>query len=93
LSIEAFSVPVGKGFFETLDDFSYIRPYDFQGKPSLFPFYVSNKLFTVEVHKKYKFWEHLFNEKRKKQFIPLPWRIVKIIVKNISPLGEFDVHF
>jgi hypothetical protein len=38
LSIEAFSFPVGKGFFETLDDFIYIRPYGFQGKPSLLPF-------------------------------------------------------
>jgi hypothetical protein len=81
LSMEVASFLAGKGVFETLDDFSYIRLYDFQGKPSLLPFYVSNKLFTIEVCKQYKFWAHFFNEKRKKQFIPLPWRIGEIIVK------------
>jgi hypothetical protein len=55
--------------------------------------YMSNKNFTVEVCKKYKFWAHVFNEKRKKQLIPLPWRIGEIVVKNISHLDEFIVHF
>jgi hypothetical protein len=35
----------------------------------------------------------LFNEKRKKQFIPLPWKIGEIFVKNISHLDEFTTQF
>jgi hypothetical protein len=67
LSIEVVSFLAGKGIFETLDDFSFIRLYGFEEKPSLLPFYVSNKLFVIEVCKQYKFWAHFFNEKRKKQ--------------------------
>jgi hypothetical protein len=45
-------------------------------------------IFFVEVCRQYKSWAHLFNEKRKKQFIPLPWKIREIIVKHISHLDE-----
>jgi hypothetical protein len=93
LSIEVVSFLVGKGVFKTLDDFSFIRLYGFQGKPSLLPFYVSDKLFTIEFCKQYKLWAHFFNKKRKKQFIPLPWRIGEITVKNISHLDELAIQF
>jgi hypothetical protein len=46
----------------------------------------------VEVCRKYKSWAHFFNEKRKKQFIPLPWKIGEIIVKHISHLDELAGH-
>jgi len=54
---------------------------------------VSDKFFIIEVCKQYKLWAHFFNEKRKKQFIPLPWKIGEIIVKNISHVDEFSNHF
>jgi hypothetical protein len=93
ISIEVVSFLAGKGVFETLDDFSFIRLYDFEEKPSLLPFYVSDKFFVIEVCKQYKFWAHFFNEKRKKKFIPLPWKIGEVIVKNISHLDEFAKYF
>jgi hypothetical protein len=77
LSLEAATFLVEKGIFETLEDFSFIRLYGFQGKPSLLPFYVSDKLFTIEVCKQYKYWAHFFNEKKKKAIHPFTlenWR-------------------
>ena len=47
-----------------------------------------DRLFIVETCKPYKFWAHIFNEKRKKQFIPLPWKIGEITMKSISHLDE-----
>jgi hypothetical protein len=40
-----------------------------------------------------QFWAHFFNEKRKKQFIPMPMRVGEINVKSISHLDEFFVYF
>jgi hypothetical protein len=54
---------------------------------------VLDKLFFVEFYKQYKSKEHFFNEKRKIQFIPLSWKIGKIIVKNISHLDKLASHF
>jgi hypothetical protein len=89
LSLEAASFLVEKGIFETLEEFNLLRLFGFQGKPFLLPFYVSDQLFVIEVCRQYKYWAHFFNEKRKKQFIPLPWRVGEIVVKHISHLDEF----
>jgi hypothetical protein len=47
----------------------------------------------VEVSKQYRSWLHFFLEKIKKQFIPLPWRIGEILLRSISNIDEFAVHF
>jgi len=75
LSLEAASSLSKKGVFETMEDFIFIRLYGFKGKPSLLPFFVSNRLFIVEVCKQYKYWVHFFNEKRKNKFIMLSWKV------------------
>jgi hypothetical protein len=59
----------------------------------LLPFYVFDILFIVEVCRQYKYWAHFFNEKRKKQFIPLPWKVGEMFVKNISHLDEYTIQF
>jgi hypothetical protein len=41
-------------------------------KPFLLPLYVSKKNFVVEDCIQYKTWDHFFNEKRKKKYIPFP---------------------
>jgi hypothetical protein len=56
------------------------------------PFYVSYKLFIEEMCKPYKTWAHFFNERRKNQFIPLPWKIGEFIVKHITHLDELVGH-
>jgi hypothetical protein len=36
---------------------------------------------------------HFFHEKRKKQFIPLPWKIGEFVLRNINKIDEFANHF
>jgi len=51
-----------------------MRLYGFEGKPSLLPFYVSKKIFTIEVCRKYKYWAHFFDENWRnynKEYFPL----------------------
>ena len=49
LSLETATFLSEKGIFETIEYFSFIRIYGFQGKPSLLPFYVFDKLSTERV--------------------------------------------
>jgi hypothetical protein len=93
LSLEVASFLTEKGIFETMEDFSVLRLFGFQGKPFFLPFYVSDRHFVIEVCRQYKYWAHFFNEKRKKQFIPFPWRVGEIVVKHISHLDEFAGQF
>jgi hypothetical protein len=76
-----------------MENFSVIRLYLSREKPSYFPYYVSDKIFVVEICKQYKFWAHFFNEKRKRQFIPLPWKIGEIMVKIITHINEISIQF
>jgi hypothetical protein len=85
LSLDVASFLAEKGFFETLEEFSLLRLFKFQGKPLLLPFHVFVQLFIIEVCRQYKYWAHFFNEKRKKQYIPLIWRVGEIVA-NISPI-------
>jgi len=45
------------------------------------------------VARKYNLWLHFFHEKRKKQFIPLPWNIGEFIFININKIDEFANRF
>jgi hypothetical protein len=36
---------------------------------------------------------HVFHEKRKKQFIPLPWKVGDFIFINMNKIDEFASHF
>jgi hypothetical protein len=45
------------------------------------------------VARQYNFWLHFSQEKRKKQFIPLPWKIGDFIFRNINKIDEFASHF
>jgi hypothetical protein len=42
--------------------------------------------------RKYKNWAHFFYDKRKKQFIPLSWKIGEFTVKQITHLDELEGH-
>jgi hypothetical protein len=66
LSLNVVPFLVGKGSFEVKEDFTVIRLYCSHEKPSYMTYYVSDKIFIIEICTKYKFWTHLFNEKSKK---------------------------
>jgi hypothetical protein len=66
LSLEAASLLNKKGRFEAMEHFSIIKIYCSHERPSYLKFYVSDKMFFVEVCKQYRFWAHFFHENRKK---------------------------
>jgi len=64
--------------------------YDFEENPSFL--YVLYKLFVVEVCKNTSYG-CIYLTREKKMFIPLPWKIGEIIVKNICHIDELSNHF
>jgi hypothetical protein len=76
-----------------MEHFSIIRIYCSRERPTYLPYYVSDKMFVVEVCKQYRFWAHFFHEKRKRKFIPLPWKIGEITLKSTTNINEFSVQF
>jgi hypothetical protein len=93
LSLEATSFLDKRGSFEAMEKFSIIRLYFSHEKPSYLPYYVLDKIFVVDIYREYKSLAHFFNEKRKRQFIPLPWKIGEITVKIITHIDEISIQF
>jgi hypothetical protein len=82
-----------KGMIEQMENHSVIRILCSKENPSFLPYHVSYKLFIIEVARQYNFWLHFFHKKRKKQFIPLPWKIGDFIFRNINKMDEFASNF
>jgi hypothetical protein len=36
---------------------------------------------------------HLFHEKRKKEFIPLHWKVRDFMLRNVNKIDKFAAHF
>jgi hypothetical protein len=82
-----------KGMLEQMENHNVINIFCSKENPSFLPYHVSDKMFITEVERQYNFWLHLFHEKRKKQFIPLSWKIGDFIFRNINKIDEFVNHF
>jgi hypothetical protein len=93
LSFEAPTFLKGKGIFEKMEDYNIIKVFCSIEKPIFLPYYISDKLFIVEVARQYKLWFHTFHEKIKKQYIPLLWKFGEIILKGISKIDEYVAYF
>jgi hypothetical protein len=91
LSLEATSFLNQRGVVEYNEDYNIIRIYCSHVAPTYLPFYVSDKMFIIEVCRQYRFWVNFFAQRKKKQFIQLPWKVGEIMVKNASKIDEF-VH-
>jgi len=70
-----------------------VRIYYSREKPIYLPYYVPDRIISIEVKRQYRFWVHLFYEKRKRQCIPLPWKIGEILLRSISKIDEFEIQF
>jgi hypothetical protein len=92
-SLEAASFLNQRGEVEYGEDYNIIRIYCSRVAPIYLPFYVSDKMFIIEVCRQYRFWENFFAQRKKKQFIQLPWKVGEITVKNASKIDEFVVQF
>jgi hypothetical protein len=72
LSLEATTFLKGRGVLEKMEDYNVIRVFFSIEKPIFLPYYISDKLFVIEIAKKYKFWFHTLSEKRKKSIHTSP---------------------
>ena len=89
ISNQATIILEKKGTIEKMENHSIIRIFFSKENHSFLPYYVPDKLFITEVERKYNFQLQFFHEKRKKQFIPLPWNIEEFVLRNINKMDEF----
>jgi hypothetical protein len=82
-----------KGTLEQMENYNVIRIFGSKENPSFLPCHISDKMFVVEIARQYTYWLHFFHEKRKKQFIPLPWKVGDFIFRNMNKIDEFTCHF
>jgi hypothetical protein len=52
-----------------------------------------DKMFVIKVGRQYNYWLHLFQEKKKKWFIPLPWKVEDLMLRNVKKIEEFAACF
>jgi hypothetical protein len=82
-----------KGIVEEMEKYNIIRIYCSHEKPLYLPYYVLDILFVVEVARQYKSWLHLFYEKKKKQFIPLLWKVDEMFLRGTAKIDEYATQF
>jgi hypothetical protein len=82
-----------KGTLKQMENYNVIRIFGSKENPSFFLCHISNKMFVVEITRQCNYWLHFFHEKRKNQFIPLPWKVGDFILKNMNNIDEFMNHF
>jgi hypothetical protein len=82
-----------KGTLEQMKNYNVIRIFESKENPSFLLCHISDKMFVVEIARKYTYWLYFFHEKRKKQFIPLPWKVRNFIFRNMNKIDEFTGHF
>jgi hypothetical protein len=77
-----------KGTLEQMENYNIIRIFGSKENPSFLLCHISEKMFVTEIARKYTYWLHFFHENRKKQFIPLPWKVEDFIFKNMNKIDE-----
>jgi hypothetical protein len=82
-----------KGTLEIMENCNVIRIFGSKENPSFLMCHISEKMFVVEIARSYNYWLHFFHEKRKNQFIPLPWKVRDFIFRNMNKIDEFVGHF
>jgi hypothetical protein len=76
-----------------MENYNIIGVFFSVEKPIFIPYYISDKLFIIEIAWQYKFWFPILSKKRKNKFIPLPWKFGKIILWRISKIDEYVAYF
>jgi hypothetical protein len=82
-----------KWTLEKMENYNVIKIFGAKENPSFIPCHISDIMFTTEVERKYNLWMDFFHEKRKNQFIPLPWKIGEFVFRNMNKIDEFAKHF
>jgi hypothetical protein len=82
-----------KGTLEEMENYNVIRIFESKQNPSFLPCHISGTMFFVEIARKYTYWLHFSHEKRKSQFISLPWKVGDFMVRNMNKIYSFVGHF
>ena len=82
-----------KGAIEYLDNYTVIRIFGSKEKPTLLQCHITEKMFVIKVARQYNYWLHIFQEKKKKRFIPLPWKVEDFMLRNVKKIEEFVACF
>jgi hypothetical protein len=83
-----------KGTLEHLDNYNVIRIFGSMEQPALLPCHIIDIMFVAEVARQYSYWFHLFQRKKKNQFIPLPWKAHSSIsnLRYVEYIRGFDPY-
>jgi hypothetical protein len=82
-----------KWTLEQMENYSVIMIFDSKEDPSFLPCHITDIIFVIEIASQYNYWLHFFHEKRKKQFIPLPWKFRDFMFRNVNKIDGFIGHF
>jgi hypothetical protein len=82
-----------KGTLKQMDNYSVITIFGSKENLAFLPCHITNIMFVIEIARQYNYWLHFFHEKRKKQFIPLPWKVRDFVFRNINKIVKFAGHF
>jgi hypothetical protein len=64
-----------KGTLEKEENHSVLMVFGSKENPAFLPCHITYKMFVSEIERQYNHWFHFFNDKKRKQFIPLPWKV------------------
>jgi hypothetical protein len=65
LPLEVASFLKGRGVLEKMENYNIIKVFCSIEKPIFLPYYISEKLFVIEISQQYNFWFHILSKKRK----------------------------
>jgi hypothetical protein len=82
-----------KGTLEQKENHSVLMVFGSKENPSFLPCHITDKMFVTEIARQYNHWLHFFHDKKKKQFIPLPWKVGDFVCRNVNKIDEFAGHF
>jgi hypothetical protein len=76
-----------------MDNYNFIRIFGSKENPSFLPCQIFDRMFLAEIARQYTYWLHFFHEKRKRKFMPLPWKVRDFILMNMNMINCFVDHF
>jgi hypothetical protein len=81
-----------KGTVEQEENHSVLMVFVSKENSSFLPCHITDKMFAGKIARKYNHCLHFFHDKKKKQFIPLPWKFGDFVCRNINKIDDFSTH-
>ena len=65
-----------------MENYNVIRIFGSKQNPCFLPCHISGTMFFAGTTREYIYWLHFFHEKRKGQFMYMPWKVWDFMVRN-----------